>query len=127
MSRATIEALLARARSRLDRVTVDAVAGAVRDGAVLVDIRWRPRCRSWASGARPTSSAASRPGPPRACPWSPPSNADPHPRARQVKGFPPWFHGCAAGTVNASLQPAGKDVLVFTALRRTLALFAVPA
>lgn len=39
MTRLTIDELLARARRRLDRVHVDAVAEAVRDGAVLVDIR----------------------------------------------------------------------------------------
>src|SRR3954449_4058821 len=35
----TIDELLARARRRLDRVTVDDVVEAVRDGAVIVDIR----------------------------------------------------------------------------------------
>jgi rhodanese-related sulfurtransferase len=35
----TIDELLGRARRRLDRVTVDDVVDAVRDGAVLVDIR----------------------------------------------------------------------------------------
>jgi rhodanese-related sulfurtransferase len=35
----TIDLMLARARRRLERVSVDDVAGAVRDGAVLVDIR----------------------------------------------------------------------------------------
>src|SRR3954452_18360531 len=35
----TIDELLARARRRLDRVTVDDVVEAVRDGALLVDIR----------------------------------------------------------------------------------------
>ena len=39
MSRLTIDDLLARARLRLDRVTVDDALDAVRDGAVLVDIR----------------------------------------------------------------------------------------
>src|SRR3954454_15200058 len=39
VSRTTIDELLARARRRLDRVTVDDVLDAVRDGAVLVDIR----------------------------------------------------------------------------------------
>jgi rhodanese-related sulfurtransferase len=39
MPRLTIEELLARARSRLERVTVDDVAAALREGAVLVDIR----------------------------------------------------------------------------------------
>ncbi len=39
VSRMTIEDLLARARRRLERVTVDDAADAVRDGAVLVDIR----------------------------------------------------------------------------------------
>lgn len=39
MSRTTIDELLSRARRRLDRVTVDAIADAVRDGAVIVDIR----------------------------------------------------------------------------------------
>jgi rhodanese-related sulfurtransferase len=37
--RTTIDVLLDRARARLDRVTVDGVADAIRDGAVLVDIR----------------------------------------------------------------------------------------
>src|SRR5262245_35431456 len=37
--RLTIDALLDRARRRLDRVTVDDVVDAVRDGALLVDIR----------------------------------------------------------------------------------------
>jgi rhodanese-related sulfurtransferase len=37
--RVTIDALLDRARQRLDRVTVDDVADAVRDGALIVDIR----------------------------------------------------------------------------------------
>lgn len=35
----TIEELLARARGRLDRVTVDGAMDAVHDGAVVVDIR----------------------------------------------------------------------------------------
>jgi rhodanese-related sulfurtransferase len=35
----TIDQLLARARRRLDRVTVDDAVEAVRDGAVVVDIR----------------------------------------------------------------------------------------
>jgi len=35
----TIDELLARARQRLDRVTVDEVVDAVRDGALIVDIR----------------------------------------------------------------------------------------
>jgi rhodanese-related sulfurtransferase len=35
----TIDALLDRARGRLDRVTVDDVDDAVRDGALIVDIR----------------------------------------------------------------------------------------
>jgi rhodanese-related sulfurtransferase len=35
----TIDELLARARRRLDRVSVDDVAGHVADGALLVDIR----------------------------------------------------------------------------------------
>jgi rhodanese-related sulfurtransferase len=39
MPRLTIEELLARARSLLERVTVDDVAAALREGAVLVDIR----------------------------------------------------------------------------------------
>ena len=39
MPRTTIDALLARARSRLQRVTLDTVAEAVRDGALVVDIR----------------------------------------------------------------------------------------
>jgi rhodanese-related sulfurtransferase len=39
MARMTIDDLLARARRRLDRVTVDDALDAVRDGAVLVDIR----------------------------------------------------------------------------------------
>jgi rhodanese-related sulfurtransferase len=39
MSRSTGDELLARARERLDRVTVDDVLGAIRDGAVIVDIR----------------------------------------------------------------------------------------
>jgi rhodanese-related sulfurtransferase len=39
VSRITIDDLLARARRRLDRVTTDDVVEAVRDGAVLVDIR----------------------------------------------------------------------------------------
>jgi len=37
--RTTIDDLLAHARERLDRVTVEDVEAAVRDGAVLVDIR----------------------------------------------------------------------------------------
>src|SRR3954467_12743517 len=39
VSRVTIDELLARARRRLDRLTVDDVVEAVRDGAVIVDIR----------------------------------------------------------------------------------------
>jgi rhodanese-related sulfurtransferase len=39
VSRITIDDLLARARRRLDRVTTDDVVEAVRDGAVVVDIR----------------------------------------------------------------------------------------
>src|SRR3954471_8695607 len=39
VSRTTIDELLARARRRLDRVTVGEALDAVRDGAVLVDIR----------------------------------------------------------------------------------------
>ncbi|RKQ87016.1 rhodanese-related sulfurtransferase [Solirubrobacter pauli] len=39
MTRTTIADLLERARARLDRVTVDDVDAAVRDGAVLVDVR----------------------------------------------------------------------------------------
>ncbi len=39
VSRTTIDDLLARARQRLDRVTAGEALGAVRDGAVLVDIR----------------------------------------------------------------------------------------
>jgi len=39
VSRLTIDDLLARARLRLDRVTVDDALDAIRDGAVLVDIR----------------------------------------------------------------------------------------
>ena len=39
MARATIDQLLARARRRLDRLTVDDVLDAVHDGAVLIDIR----------------------------------------------------------------------------------------
>jgi rhodanese-related sulfurtransferase len=39
VSRMTIDELLARARRRLARVTVDDAREAVRDGAVLVDIR----------------------------------------------------------------------------------------
>jgi rhodanese-related sulfurtransferase len=38
-SRTTIDELLARARARLQRVTVETVADALREGAVLVDIR----------------------------------------------------------------------------------------
>lgn len=38
----TIDELLARAQARLDRVTVEDVDDAVRDGAVLVDIRSEP-------------------------------------------------------------------------------------
>lgn len=41
--RMTVDDLLANARRRLDRVTVDDVAGAVRDGAVIVDIRSEPQ------------------------------------------------------------------------------------
>ena len=39
VSRLTIDELLARARRRLDRLTVDDAVDAVRDGAVIVDIR----------------------------------------------------------------------------------------
>jgi rhodanese-related sulfurtransferase len=39
MARATTDQLLARARRRLDRLTVDDVLDAVHDGAVLIDIR----------------------------------------------------------------------------------------
>ncbi len=39
MARTTIDELLARARRRLDRVGVEDVVDAVREGAVLVDIR----------------------------------------------------------------------------------------
>jgi rhodanese-related sulfurtransferase len=39
MSRMTIDELLARARRRLDRVTVADALSVMRDGAVLVDIR----------------------------------------------------------------------------------------
>ncbi len=39
MTRTTIADLLERARARLDRVTVDDVDAAVRDGAMLVDVR----------------------------------------------------------------------------------------
>jgi len=39
MTRTTIEELLTAARERLERVTVDDVDAALRDGAVLVDIR----------------------------------------------------------------------------------------
>jgi rhodanese-related sulfurtransferase len=39
LPRSTIDELLARARRRLDRVTVGAVLDAVRDGALIVDIR----------------------------------------------------------------------------------------
>jgi rhodanese-related sulfurtransferase len=39
MSWMTIDELLTRARRRLDRVTVDDAVEAVRDGAVIVDIR----------------------------------------------------------------------------------------
>jgi rhodanese-related sulfurtransferase len=39
VARMTIEDLLIRARQRLDRVTVDDAVEAVRNGAVLVDIR----------------------------------------------------------------------------------------
>jgi hypothetical protein len=39
MSRMTIDELLARARGRLDRVTVGEAVDAVRDGAAVVDIR----------------------------------------------------------------------------------------
>ena len=35
----TIDELLFRARQRLDRVTVDAIADVIRDGAAIVDIR----------------------------------------------------------------------------------------
>lgn len=37
--RLTIDALLDRARRRLERVTVDDVVAAIRDGALIVDIR----------------------------------------------------------------------------------------
>ena len=39
MPRTTIDVLLAQARSQLERVTVQTMAGAVRDGALVVDIR----------------------------------------------------------------------------------------
>ena len=39
MPRLTIDELLAQARSRLDRVSVDDVGDAIGDGALLVDIR----------------------------------------------------------------------------------------
>jgi rhodanese-related sulfurtransferase len=39
MARMTVDELLVRARERLDRVTAEEALGAVRDGAVLVDIR----------------------------------------------------------------------------------------